>query len=80
MSVGGINLGEMFKNVSTGLDSDSSKIQTKIEDLQKKESVNPADLMKLNFEVGQYNAKLEATSSLMKSMQDMLKSLAQRTG
>lgn len=80
MSASGIDLGSMFKNVSASLNTDSSRIQSQIEGLQKKESVNPADLMKVNFEVGQYNAKLEATSSFLKSMQDMLKSLAQRTG
>lgn len=76
----GINIGEMFKNVSDGLNTTSSEIQSKLEAFQKKDSVNPADLLQLNFEVGQYNAKIEATSAFMKNMNDIVKSLAQRTG
>ncbi len=80
MSTGGINMGQMFKNITADLNKTSADIQSKIEAMQKKEAIDPADLLKINFEVGQYNAKLESASSFMKSMQDMLKSLAQRTG
>ena len=80
MSVG-INLGDMFKTVTDSLNKSSSAIQAKIESFQTKDgSVDPAELMRINFEVGQYNAKMESISSFMKSMQDLLKSLAQRTG
>lgn len=41
---------------------------------------SPEDMMALQFEVGQYNAMLESLSSVTKSMTDMMKSLAQRTG
>ena len=45
-----------------------------------KDEVSPEDMMALQFEVGQYNAMLESLSSVTKSMTDMMKSLAQRTG
>ena len=45
-----------------------------------KDEVSPEDMMALKFEVGQYNAMLESLSSVTKSMTDMMKSLAQRTG
>jgi len=80
MSVG-INLGAMFNTVTDSLNKSSSAIQARMESLQTKDgSVDPAELMRINFEVGQYNAKMESISSFMKSMQDLLKSLAQRTG
>ena len=44
------------------------------------EKVEPEDMVVLQFEVGQYNAMLESLSSVTKSMTDMMKSLAQRTG
>lgn len=42
--------------------------------------IDQMDLVDLQFAMGQYNAKLETISSITKSIQDMLKSLAQRTG
>ena len=62
----GLNVNELF---NSGLDSISSK-----------DEVSPEDMMALQFEVGQYNAMLESLSSVTKSMTDMMKSLAQRTG
>lgn len=64
----GLNVNELF---NSGLDSISSK---------GKDEVSPEDMMALQFEVGQYNAMLESLSSVTKSMTDMMKSLAQRTG
>ncbi len=78
--VGGINLGAMFRNATAGLDKDGQALQSKIDELGKKDKVDQKDLLEMQFAMGQYNAKLEAVSSVTKSLQDMLKSLAQRTG
>ncbi|MDR0379890.1 MAG: EscF/YscF/HrpA family type III secretion system needle major subunit [Candidatus Accumulibacter sp.] len=37
------------------------------------------DLLKMQFEIGQYNALIETASSIGKGVTDMLKTLAQRT-
>ena len=37
-------------------------------------------MLKMQFQLGQYNALLEATSTVTKSLVDEAKSLAQRTG
>jgi type III secretion protein F len=37
------------------------------------------DVLQLQFNIGQYNAMLEAASSIAKGTTDMLKTLAQRT-
>ena len=74
----GLNVNELF---NSGLDSISSKgkdLQAKMTEMQGKDEVSPE--MALQFEVGQYNAMLESLSSVTKSMTDMMKSLAQRTG
>ena len=44
------------------------------------DGIDQGQLLEMQFAMGQYNAKLEAISSMTKSIQDMLKSLAQRTG
>ena len=71
----GLNVNELF---NSGLDSISSK--AKMTEMLGKDEVSPEDMMALQFEVGQYNAMLESLSSVTKSMTDMMKSLAQRTG
>ena len=76
----GLNVNELF---NSGLDSISSKgkdLQAKMTEMLSKDEVSPEDMMALQFEVGQYNAMLESLSSVTKSMTDMMKSLAQRTG
>lgn len=80
MSIGGVNIGQLFQTASASLDSDGAALQSKIDGLSKGGTVEQKDLLQIQFAMGQYNAKLEAISSMMKSMQDMLKSLAQRTG
>ncbi len=76
----GLNVNELF---NSGLDSIGKKgeaLQTKMNDLLSQDEVSPEDMMALQFEVGQYNAMMESLSSVTKSMTDMMKSLAQRTG
>ena len=65
----GLNVNELF---NSGLDSISSKgkdLQAKMTEMLGKDEVSP-----------EYNAMLESLSSVTKSMTDMMKSLAQRTG
>ena len=78
--ISGINMGTLFNNVSAGLEKDGQALQDKINSLGSKGTVDQKDLLEMQFAMGQYNAKLEAVSSITKSLQDMLKSLAQRTG
>ena len=76
----GLNVNELF---NSGLDSISKKgqaLQTKMNEMLSQDLVSPEDMMALQFEVGQYNAMMESLSSVTKSMTDMMKSLAQRTG
>lgn len=62
------------------ISSKGKDLQTKMTEMLSKDEVSPEDMMALQFEVGQYNAMLESLSSVTKSMTDMMKSLAQRTG
>ena len=69
----GLNVNELFN-------SEGKDLQAKMTEMLGKDEVSPEDMMALQFEVGQYNAMLESLSSVTKSMTDMMKSLAQRTG
>lgn len=76
----GVDLGKLMETATKGLDKDGRDLQKKIEDISNADSVDQQDLLILQFEMGQYNAKLETISTVTKSLQDMLKTLAQRTG
>ncbi len=76
----GIDIGQLFKNGTSGLADDGAKLQEMMDGISSSGEVDQTQLLELQFAMGQYNAKLETLSSVTKSIQDMLKSLAQRTG
>ncbi len=76
----GLNFGQMFQSGTDSISNRGMDIQTKMNELSSKENLGPEELLPLQFEMGQYTALMEATSSVTKSITEMLKSLAQRTG
>ena len=79
-STGGIDVGQFFKNATDRVAADRTALQQKMEQISSSGTIDQTQLLEMQFAMGQYNAKLEAISSMTKSIQDMLKSLAQRTG
>ena len=83
MSIGstqGIDVGQFFSNATNGLAKDSAALQKKMDAISQSGEIDQMQMLEMQFAMGQYNAKLEAVSSMTKSITDMLKSLAQRTG
>ena len=78
METEGLNINQLFTNTLNGVTSDGQKISQRMEELSKGENLSQEQMVQLQFEVGQYNAKIEALATVTKSMTDMLKSLAQR--
>lgn len=79
-STGGIDVGQLFRNATDGLARDGAALQAKMDQISSDGEIDQTRLLEMQFAMGQYNAKLETISSVTKSIQDMLKSLAQRTG
>lgn len=79
-STSGIDVGQLFQNATSGLAKDGAALQAKMDQISADGTIDQGQLLELQFAMGQYNAKLETISSITKSIQDMLKSLAQRTG
>ena len=83
----GIDVNELYSSCLGGVNALGGFIQGKIEDLA---GMNPTDpnytsmyqteMLNIQFYMGQYNALLEMTSTVSKSLTDMMKTLAQRTG
>ena len=76
----GIDVGQLFQNATSGLARDGEALQKKMEAISASGEIDQTQLLEMQFAMGQYNAKLETISSVTKSIQDMLKSLAKRTG
>ncbi len=76
----GINLGDLFSKTTQNISAQGSDLEKKMVEISSKDEVSQGEMLDMQFAMGQYNAKMEVLSSVMKSMQDMLKSLAQRTG
>ena len=76
----GLNVNELFNSGHDSISKKGQALQTKMNEMLSQAQVSPEDMMALQFEVGKYNAMMESLSSVTKSMTDMMKSLAQRTG
>ena len=78
--ISGFNVSQMFENTLQGISSKGSDLNARMENLLASgEELSNEDMISLQFEVGQYNAMMEALSTVTKSMTDMMKSLAQRS-
>lgn len=79
-SISGFNVSQMFENTLQGISSKGSDLNARMENLlASDQELSNEDMISLQFEVGQYNAMMEALSTVTKSMTDMMKSLAQRS-
>ena len=78
-STGGLDIGQLFQSATDSLNKDGVALQEKMNQISSSGEIDQAELLELQFAMGQYNAKLETISSVTKSIQDMLKTLAQRT-
>jgi type III secretion protein F len=64
----------------TSVNTKATNMQSKIEKaIENPEAMDQMALLDLQFQLGQYNALTELTSSIGKGFTDMLKTLAQRT-
>ncbi|MGN1037809.1 MAG: EscF/YscF/HrpA family type III secretion system needle major subunit [Mailhella sp.] len=79
-SVSGFNISQMFDQSLQSIEKRGASLNTKMDEiLSDGEEISNEQMIQLQFEVGQYNALMEALSSVTKSMTDMMKSLAQRS-
>lgn len=74
---GGLNVSSMFDKAFETVRQRGQELNAMMDNLK---GNNTEDMLKMQFAVGQYNAMLEAASSVTKSLIDEVKNLAQRTG
>lgn len=74
----GFNVNAMFNDTLNGILIKGQALNKHMEDLAKGNKLSQEEMISLQFQVGQYNAMMEALATVTKSMTDMMKSLAQR--
>lgn len=74
---GGLDVGALFNKAFDKVNEQGANLTKQMETLNAND--NQA-MLKMQFMVGQYNAMLEATSSVTKSLVDEAKQMASRTG
>jgi type III secretion protein F len=71
---------EAVHTLMSSVNTKATNMQGQIEQATKdKDELEQMDLLNIQFQLGQYNAMMEAASSISKGATDMLKTLAQRT-
>lgn len=72
----GFNINSAFSKIYTNLNTQATKLETAMNNVG--EDISQQDMLKLQFQVNQYNMLLEATSTISKALTDEIKQLAQR--
>ena len=76
----GLNVTELMTDFFINIDKAGTKIVNNINSvISQGTELDQGTLLKLQFQVGQYNAMLEMASTISKSLTDMMKTLAQRS-
>lgn len=76
---GGFNISQLFDQTLQGVQNKGADLTAKMAELSAGENLGTEEMLAMQFQVGQYNAMMEALSTVTKSMTDMMKSLAQRS-
>ncbi|MCR5535929.1 MAG: hypothetical protein K6F05_00790 [Succinivibrio sp.] len=79
MEISGGTIANTIKNVMGNLGNQAKEIQAKMQDLsQRKGEDQQMALLKINFEIGQYNAMMQSVASLSSSLTESMKSIANK--
>lgn len=75
-----MNISNQFSNMTDQLSTRAKTLKSNINKALKDGDLDPMKMLQLQFDMGNYNAMVEATSSVTKGLTDTAKTLAQRTG
>jgi len=75
-----MTIAESFDTMTTQLSARATTLKQSISDALTDGDLDPMKMLQLQFDMGNYNAMVEATSSVTKGLTDTAKTLAQRAG
>lgn len=71
---------QVFNNLGKKVQDAGGELNDQINAALDANEVDPIEMLQLQFNMGRYNAMVEATSSCVKGLTDTAKTLAQRAG
>ena len=74
----GVNINALLTNVYESISTQGSKLMDSMDKLGNGAQLNDQDLLKMQFQVNQYNTMLEMASTVSKALVDEAKQIAQR--
>ncbi|WP_461211052.1 EscF/YscF/HrpA family type III secretion system needle major subunit [Desulfocurvus sp. DL9XJH121] len=75
-----VKINKMFDDMTTQLSQAANSVKDKIDKAIKAGDLDPMKMLQVQFQMGNYNALVEAASSVTKGLTDTAKTLAQRAG
>ncbi len=69
-----------FEDLNTKVGTSADALNTEITNALGSDDLDPMQMLQLQFQMGKFNAMVEATSSVTKGLTDTAKTLAQRAG
>jgi len=75
----GFNVEQMFNKSMDNVTKKGEELSKQMETIMNGDEVSPEQMLAMQFRIGQYNAMMEALSTVTKSMTDTMKNLAQRS-
>ena len=69
-----------FEDLNTKVGTSAEALNTEITKALGSDDLDPMQMLQLQFQMGKFNAMVEATSSVTKGLTDTAKTLAQRAG
>ena len=80
MTVSNQGIQAVFEDLKAKMEVSATDLNTQINAALDGNEVDPTEMLQLQFNMGRYNAMVEATSSVVKGLTDTAKTLAQRSG
>jgi type III secretion protein F len=76
----GLNVSDLMQTCFDSINKAGETLSTEMKTLLSSGTeISQAQMLQLQFEIGQYNAMMEVVSTVSKSLTDMMKTLAQRS-
>ena len=73
------NVNAAFSSIMQAIQSRENELSASMSKLEGSEQISDQDMLKLQFQVNQYNVFLETASTITKALVDQAKQMAQRS-
>ncbi|MBO5658648.1 MAG: hypothetical protein J6S08_04350 [Duodenibacillus sp.] len=73
------NVNAAFSSILQAIQTREDELKTSMSDLEGEQQISDQEMLRLQFQVNQYNVFLETASTITKALTDQAKQMAQRS-